>query len=136
MIEFLGRVDTARTKLEQVRQMRHRVAAIEQDIAEYRHLVQPLADKYGISPERDDHRQIGAVADALIEKLDNVRNLVRQRDEAKRQAEEYQRQLEQRERRLQEAEKALSDLLSAGGTHDPEELRRRARQHAERRELV
>lgn len=135
MIAFLGRIDAANTKLEQVLQMRHRVAAIEEDIAEHLHLVQPLADKHGVSLVSEDNSQIGTVAEALIGRLGNVRNLVQQRDEAKRQAEEYQEQLEQRWLRLQEAKKVLSDLLSGGHTDDPEEFRRNARQHAERREL-
>jgi uncharacterized protein YhaN len=135
MIEFLGRVDTARAKLEQVRQMRHRVAAIQKDIDDYSDLVQPLARKHGVKPEDESHRGIGAMADTLIEKLDTVRNLAQQRDEARRQLEEHQRQLEQREHRWREAEATLSDLLAAGGAEDPEEFRHRARQHAQRREL-
>lgn len=134
MIEFLGRVDTARAKLEQVRQMRRRVAAIKKDIDDYSALVQPLARKHQVTLD-DDCRLIGAVADTLIEKLDTVRNLTQQRQEARRQLEEHQRQLEQKERRWSEAEAILDDLLAAGGTKDPEEFRHRARQHAERRGL-
>jgi uncharacterized protein YhaN len=135
MIEFLGRVDTARAKLEQVRQMRHRVAAIQKDIDDYSDLVQPLARKHEVKLEDESYRGIGAVADTLIEKLDTVRDLMQQRDEARRQLEEHQRQLEQRERRWREAEATLGELLAAGGAEDPEEFRHRARQHAEHREL-
>ncbi len=143
MIEFLARVEVARTKYEQVRQMRHRVAAIETDIDEYRELVQPLAVKYRVSPEAgnapssnseesDGQRQISPAlvqqrADALIEKLNYVHHLAQQREEAGKQAEEHRSQLELREQRWQEANQALNDLLSAGGAVDPEEFRRRIR---------
>ena len=135
MVEFLARVDVARTKYEQVRQMRNRVSAIEKDITEYVGLLQPLVDKYGSPFDPDDPRQISSLADSFIETLDNVRNLVRQRDDTRKQAEEYQRDLEQRKQHVQEAEQVLQNHLSAGGTDDPEEFRRRARRLGERRDL-
>ena len=135
MIEFLGRLDTARAKLEQVSQMRKRVAAIEADIAQYADLLHPLALRHGDSLAKDDPSRIALVADTLIEKFDGVRDMVTQRDQAKKQVEEHQQQLEQKKLRLFEAEKALEALLDAGRTKDAEEFRHKARQHAERREL-
>jgi uncharacterized protein YhaN len=135
MIEFLGRVDTACARLEQVRQMRRRVAAIEKDIDDYSCLVQPLARKHGVVLEDNNYQGISVGADTLIEKFDIVRNLTQQRRQAREQAEEHRRQLEQRERRLHEARLALSDFLAAGGAEDPEEFRRRACQQAQRKGL-
>ncbi len=84
MVEFLGRIESTRVKLEQVVQMRHRVSAIQVDIDEYLALVQPVADKYGVALDGSDQQRIKAVADTLIENFDNVRALVVQRDDVAR----------------------------------------------------
>ena len=64
-----------------------------------------------------------------------VRESVSQRDIARNEAEIIGQQLQQREKRLKEYQEALAQLLGAGGADDPEEFRRRAAQHAERRGL-
>ena len=81
MIEFMGRIETTRVKLEQVRGMRHRVEAIRVDAAQYLALVQPLADKYSVPLDGGDHQQTMAVADLLIGQFERVGNLVVQRDD-------------------------------------------------------
>ena len=81
VVEFTGRIETTRAVLESVRRMRQRVSAIEVDIDEYGQLVQPLAERYGVSLGDDDHQRVMAVADLLIEGLDSVRQLVVQRDD-------------------------------------------------------
>ena len=70
MIEFLARVEGDRIKLEQVRQMRRRVSAIETDINEYLDLVRPLANQHGVPLTPGDHRQAMLLADSLIERFD------------------------------------------------------------------
>ena len=83
LVEFTGRIETARVVLQSVRQMRQRVSAIGVDIDEYHQLVQPLADRYGIPLDDASHQRVMAVADTLIESLDSVRQLVTQRDDAR-----------------------------------------------------
>ena len=81
MIEFMGRTESIRARLEQVRQMRHRVKAIEVDTLQYFELVQPVAAKYGIALDSGDQRRVMEVADTLIAAFDRVSNFVVQRDD-------------------------------------------------------
>ena len=84
MIDFMGRLETARAKLEQVRQMRHRVGAIEVDIDEYLELAQPVCEKYGVTLDTSDHQVIATVSDMLIQQFETARGLVGRRDDAGR----------------------------------------------------
>ena len=84
MIDFMGRLETARARLEQVRQMRHRVSAIEVDIHEYLELVQPVAQKHGVALDAGDHQGIASVSDTLIQQFDAARGLAARRDDAAR----------------------------------------------------
>ena len=84
MIDFMGRLETARARLEQVRQMRHRVSAIEVDIHEYLELVQPVAQKHGVALYAGDHQGIASVSDTLIQQFDAARGLAARRDDAAR----------------------------------------------------
>ena len=81
VVELTGRIETTRAVLESLRRMRQRVSAIEVDIDEYRQLVQPLAERYGIPLDDAGHQRVMAVADTLIESFDSVRQLVVQRDD-------------------------------------------------------
>ena len=132
---FLARVDTARVSLGVAREMRHRVGAIETDIDEFQELVVPLAVRHELPLDSVDRRQMASVADELIKRLDDVRRLSTQREQAKEWEEECRRRLKQQDLRLQSVQKEVANLLTAGGTDDPEEFRRRARQHEERSEL-
>ena len=131
-IEFLARVESARTSRTEVRRMRARVAAIEQDIDEFREQVTPLAAAHDISLAPHDTHQLAAIADELIRKLNHVQVRFSDREQAKRQKELDQAQLDQRIRRLRNLEKEHAALLGAGGTDDAEEFRRRVRQQGER----
>ncbi len=135
MTAFLARVDTARASLAEARRMRDRVAAIERDIDEFRERVEPLALRHGLPLNPGDRRQLGAVADELINRLDQVQTHFSQREQARAQEEENRLRLERQEQRLQAVAQEMAALLAAGGTDDPEEFRRRARQHEERLEL-
>ena len=84
MIDFMGRLETARARLEQVRQMRHRVSAIEVDIHEYLELVQPVAQKHGAALDAGDHQGIASVSDTLIQQFDAARGLADRRGDAAR----------------------------------------------------
>ena len=135
VVEFMGRVDTTRVKLEQVRDNRRRVAAIENDIEQFRQQVEPLAVRHHLPLNPEDRRQLASVADELIQRLDATQAAFADRKRAQDQSEENRRLLENREQRLQSAKAELAALLAAGGTDDAEEFRRRARQHGERLEL-
>ncbi len=82
LVELVGRIETARAVLRNVRQMRQRVSAIGVDIEEYHQLVAPLANRYGIPLQEANDQRVMAVADTLIESLDSIRKLVTQRDDA------------------------------------------------------
>ena len=134
-IEFLARVEAARASRNEVRRMRGRVAAIEHDIEEFRQQVTPLAGKHAISLNASDTSQLAAAAEELIGRLNVVQAQLAEREQAIRQKELEQGQLKQRSRRLQNVKDELTHLLTAGGTDDTEEFRRRVRKQAERWEM-
>ena len=107
MVEFRGQVETARIQLNRVHEMRHRIAAIEYDIQEYRRLVEPLALKYGIPLRTTNAGQIAIAADKLIERYDTARKEVERRDIAQEDAENARQQLQHRERRLKRPKRCL-----------------------------
>ena len=135
VIEFKGRVETTRARLEQVREMRHRVRAIEQDIDEFRAQVEPLAVAHAMPLDPEDRGQLAGVADELISSLDQVQTSIVHRKQAKEQEEEIRGRLERQEQRLQLVQQELDAFLAAGGADGPEDFRLRARQHGERLEL-
>lgn len=125
MMEFAGALETGRTMLDQVRQMRHRVRAIEVDIEQYRALVHPLAVKYDVTLHDDDPARIMAVTDAFIEQSEHVGTLVTQYDGAKRRLQQQSHRVEAAERQqaqaadtLDQRQAAWKDWLGRRGLHD------------------
>ncbi len=135
VVEFIGRVDSARVKQEQVRENRQRVSAIGNDIQEFQQQVEPLAQRHGPPLDSDDTRQLASVADDLIKRLDAAQTAYYDRERGREQAEEQRQLLNIRNRRLATAEEELAALLAAGDAEDTEEFRRRARQQEERAAL-
>ena len=135
MSTFIARVETARSSLSEAQRMRDRVAAIENDIREFRDQVEPLAARHDLPLDPNDQRQLARVADELIQRLDRAQTAVSQREQARAQEDEDLQLLESRERRLQSVEEELVALLAAGCAADTEEFRRLARQQEERVEL-
>ncbi len=140
MVEFRGSVETARFALGEVRTMRSRIKAIEKDIDEYKELIVPLAGTFGIpiggTPiETGVSRELASAADALIARYVAVGDSVNRRDVAREEAENVGQRVRRLEKRLEEYQEVVVKLLGAGGTDDPEEFRRRAAQHDERRDL-
>ena len=84
VVDFTGRVDVIREKIDGMRQMQKRVSAIKADIEEYMKMVRTLATKYRIPFEEADDQRVVSVADTLIENIDSVRRLVTQYDDVKR----------------------------------------------------
>lgn len=103
MVDFLSQVESALIELNQVKDRRHRVDAIEVDIGEYREQVEPLAKKYSISISSSDPAHLAAAADSLIDRFDQAREEVTRREQAGEQAHEAMQQHERRETRLHDA---------------------------------
>lgn len=135
MLEFLARVDAARTSRAETQRMRDRVGAIGKDIDEFRDLVAPLTVRHELPLDSFDERQLASAADELIKRLGDAQRLFTEREQAKKREEEHRGRLEQQDLRLQSVQQELAHLLSAGGTDDPEEFRRRSRQNEELLEL-
>ena len=135
MVDFLGRVETARVKAEQVRDGRRRVAAIEVDIRQFREKVEPLAQCHDVPLDPADYGMLAQAADDLIRRLEAAQTSYNNREQAREQAEEDRQHLDGRSRRLEAVEQELRSLLLAGGTEDPEEFRRRSRIEEERETL-
>ena len=135
VVDFMGRIEAARIKLEQVRDNRRRVSAIENDIRQFREQMESLAERQGLALPLDDDRQLASVADELIQRLDIIQASFSERERAREQVEENRQLVGNRERRVQLAEQVLAVLLAAAGTDDAEEFRRRAQRHEERLEL-
>ena len=135
MTTFLARVETTRSSLAEARRMRDRVAAIEKDIQEFREQVEPLSRRHGLPLNPDDLGQLASVADELIGQFEEIQAKVSHREQARKLENELRQLLGNRERRLQSEEKELAELLAAGRSDNPEEFRRRARQHEERVDL-
>ena len=132
-LEFMARVETARTSLGEVRRMRTRVAAIEKDIVDFQELVAPSAQTIGL--DTGEASQVAAAADSLIDRLDQARQDFSRRATAEEQQEEAQRAVERQTQRLEAVQGELDALLAAAEAADQEDFRRRAREHQERREL-
>ncbi len=136
IVSFVAQIDATRVALSEARRMRERVVAIERDIDDFRDQVESLTKRHSIELSPNDQRHLADVADELIQRLDGTLELSSRREQAKESVEDCQRLLNRREQRLQALEQELSALLLSGGTDDPEEFRRRARQHGERLRLL
>ena len=132
VVDFAGRMESTRVKLEQVRENRRRVAAIEYDIQEFQEQVAPLAQRHAIALDPEDNGRLALAADEVIRRLDEAQTAFHDRERAKEQADDNRQLLEARERRLNMAKEALASLLATGGTDEAEEFRRRARQQEDR----
>ena len=132
---FLARVDTTRGSLDAVHQMRERVKAIERNIARFREQVTSLAHRHGMRVKPDSWGQLAVAADELIGRLDEARLQLSRREQARDSQEVSRRKLERQKQRVQSFNRETEDLMALGGTDDPEEFRRRARQHGERLKL-
>ena len=132
---FLARVDTVRGILAETRRMRSRVAAIEEDIEQFRQKVEPLAVAHDIVLAEGDWGQAASAGDTLIDRMNQAAEARSRRDTAMEQQEAARRLVEDREQRLGTARQELEDFLALGGTGDPEDFRLRARTHEMRLEL-
>ena len=135
MAEFRTQVDAARLELGEVRRMRRRIEAIELDIQQHRDLVAPLTNKHGIEMASEDGLQMARAADTLIDRFDAANKRLEHRENTTRDLQRLHRDRENREQRLEQAKSVLAQLLEAGGSASPEELRQRAEWHRQRTAL-
>ena len=114
-----AKMGLAGATLAQVRNMRHRVAAIEKDIGEFRQLLVPIAVARDLRLEPEDPSQWAEVADALIDALNSAHEASVQQEQTQQQAQANQQALTQKKERLQSAQEALVALLAEGRHGQP-----------------
>ena len=128
-------VELGRNRLDDVRSWRQRIDAIQKDIDEYVEAVEPLATEFDVTFDRTDSRAVAAAADRLVELMEEVQEVVRNRTDAELDLKNAQRQLDQRSNDLKKAEDELDHLLKSGGAEDTEAFRVRAGHYQRRAEL-
>ena len=135
VMELRNSAETARVQLAEVVAMRDRINAIQVDIQEHCDLVEPVASRHGIFPGSDDPRQVATVAEDLIARLSAATEANTVRENAKKATEDALRTVNRVKNSLKTLEEDRQKLIELGGAQDSEDLRRRAVQHAERRDL-
>jgi uncharacterized protein YhaN len=137
--ELFSRVETARVVAHAVSEKRDRIAAIQKDIDTYSADVRRVADGHrdaNVSLAGDDAPLVVAqAADRLVERFDQTREALAARSAAVRAADVCDASLTQATNRRTGEDDRIRELLSRAETDDPEEFRRRARQHLERQDL-
>lgn len=121
-----SQVELGRSRLDDVRNWQQRIQAIRKDIDEYIEAVEPLATEFDVAFDRSDSRTVAAAADRLVELMEEVQEVVRNRTDAQLELENAQRQLAERSSDLMKAEDELDRLLESGGAEDVESFRLRA----------
>ena len=118
-----SQVELGHSHLEDVRSWQQRIEAIRKDIDEYVEAVEPLARAFCVTFDRSDWRTVADAADRLVELMEEVRESVRNRTDAKLELKDAERELEERRSDLQKAEEELDHLLQSGGAEDAEAFR-------------
>ncbi len=108
--EFTGRIETARAILNQVRDRRHRVRAIQDDIEEYQALIRPVANRYGVALDDSSHPRIMEVANLFVQQLDHVRELVKARNDAFRRRGQQEQKLAAGRQQCEKARQNLAGV--------------------------
>ena len=119
-------VELGRNLLDRVRSWRQRIDAIQKDIEGYIEAVEPLATEFEVPFDRNEPRTVAAAADSLVELMEEVQELARDRTDAKLDLENARRQLDERSNDLKNAEDERDHLLKSGGVEDAEAFRVRA----------
>jgi len=133
---LVSRLEAIRGQIGGVRELRHRVDAIQQDIDEYRARVAELAAAHGQSGGLSDVREVERAALRLFERFDQARDGRTRREQAQESLEAAQRRLAAVESREADIRARLEALLAAGGTPGTEEFRHRAADHLRRRHAL
>jgi len=135
--ELFLRVENARVVAQTASEKRERIASIQKDIDTYSADVKAVADRHPRFVPSEDESSLGVaqIADQIIERFDHTQEAVRAQAEAVRVADERKASLAQAVNRRSTIDARVRDLLSRAQTDDPEEFRRRARQHLERHDL-
>lgn len=135
-LELMVIAETARAFAGAAESMRGRISGIEREIGEYSARVAPLAERFlGLSASLDPSATASA-ADELVRHLTEARTAATDHADALRVAEDCEARFSDAVQRRTSIEEEIAALLSQGGTSDPEDLRRLAISHKERRGLV
>ncbi len=128
---------STRRLVEETRAFRHRVTAVERDIAEYRDQVTTIAFRVGSDTANLDDHAILTVAEQLATRLDAASEALVRHQQAERLVDERTQALTRADTRVDEAQTALTALLALGGVTDgnTEAFRRRAQIAEDRRTL-
>ena len=135
LLEFLSRAETAQASSLETRRMRARVTAIQVDIDGFRDQVMPLAEAHGITLDSADVTQLAAVADTLINRLEEAQARVNKREQDRQLKAQQEQTLNRLEYRLSTVKGELAAFLELAGSEDEEDLRLRAGQNAQRLQL-
>jgi uncharacterized protein YhaN len=132
--EFVATIRTAKERSSDVDSQLGRVQDIENAIEKYSDLVTNICDLVEIVTDNNSV-SILAASKEISEMYEVVRSAERERDESSAKASELESALTSITRRWQRTADELKNLLSEGGTENPEEFRRLAGQYSEGLEL-
>lgn len=126
VLALIARIDTARAKVQAIREPRERPLKIEADIRRYTELVQPLATEYGLSVDPARSSTVSTAADRLITDYQAADRAATRREQLREELDEGRAALERLAERTATARKALASLLALGKAADAEDFRRKA----------
>ena len=126
VVRLQERVEIGRNHLNNVRNCRKRIEAIQKDIDKYIEVVGPLAAAFGIPFDGKVPSTVTAAADTLVELLEGIRVRVRDRTEAQAELKDAVCQLEERTGDLGKVQEELTQLLRSADAKDAEDFRARA----------
>ncbi len=132
VLALIARIDTARAKIQAIREPRERPLKIEADIRRYFELVQPLATEYGLNIDPARSSTVLAATDRLIGDYDAANKAATRREQSREAIDEGRAALERLATRTVTAQKQLAALLALGNAVDAEDLRRKAASHLAR----
>lgn len=133
---YRARITTGKKELEAALTMASRITSIEEDIHQYSSVVVPLAKRHGEKTDSDNDNSLITVSESLVKKLEESRDLRSRKIQLAVDVEKYKIGLIKRKEDLQNAEEMLTSLLDQTKSADTEELRLKAMEHAEKKELI
>jgi uncharacterized protein YhaN len=132
VVALFARIDTARAKIQAIREPRERPLKIEADIRRYGELVQPLAIEYGLGFDAERRSTVLAAAERLIADFDAASKAATRREHSREALEEARLALDRLATRTATSHAERASLLALGNAADAEEFRRKAAIHGQR----
>ncbi len=130
--ELRGKVELGLSQLRELKERRHRVQAIKDDINAYAAMVEPLASAFDVALDVNEPCSAGVTAGKLVELHGQVQQQISGREAAESQLAKARRKLKERESDLRSAEEDMKNLLLRGHAADAEDFRKRAEVHRQR----